>query len=127
RMPIGSGNSKKYRSFYRYYNENQNPPNECKTNTIYVDDINDYSESYDSYLNALEDIETYTITTDPGLLLIEDSISGPVITYRIKAQSDSNYGSWQQVKIVINTTDQRVNTRIINFKLVSSNTVGGVS
>ena len=38
-----------------------------------------------------------------------------------------NYGSWQQVKIVINTTDQRVNTRIINFKLVSSNTVGGVS
>ncbi len=125
RMPIGSGNEQKYyKNWLRFYRESPNAPSECDTNKLRVDDIDDYVESWQAYLNLNEVIDSYTIEADDGLTLISDSLSSPFIQYRIQADSQQTSGEWQQVKITITTDTGRVNTRLVNFEVQPSNTIG---
>lgn len=124
RMPIGSGNYR-YWPYSNFYRPSPMAPSECATHTIFINDINDYTEDYTEYLNDGESISSYVMTVDPGLLLVSDSITSPVISYRVQGLSQQTSGNWQQAKIVITTSTGRVNTRLINFNVIRSQTVGG--
>ncbi len=123
RQPIGSGTQYRYSRFQRFYHVDQLPPNECATNSIVIDDVNDYVESWRAYLDASEDIASFTTTVDPGLTLVSSTNNTPVINYTIQANSIPQSGQWQQVKFVITTTNNRVDTRFVNFEILSNRTV----
>lgn len=114
RQPRGRGNRT---SFRRYYGATDQAPNECKTNEMYQDDINDYAEDFSAYLVSVEDVASYTIEADTGLTIASDSLTSPVISYQIQADTVSDL---LRVKIVILTTLGRRKTRIINFKVLDS-------
>lgn len=123
RMPVGSGNLR----YFPYNNFRQGPalpPESCTTHDMFVGDINDYTENYTQYLGSAETVASYTIEADQGLLIVSDSLSSPVISYRIEALSQQTTGNWQQVKIVVTTSTGRINTRLINFNVLQSQTVG---
>jgi len=119
RMPRGSGSSAglRWEKFFRKQNE---APNACVTKTMYIGDINDFVEHFDSYLKTGEDISAYTIETDTGLTINSDSLATPDVSYNVTAVGNSSDSpSLSRVKIVATTSDGRVETRIINFRLIT--------
>ena len=117
RMPLGSGNDRGNR-YRRYQVPEQLPPNECATKSIDIGEIEDYEESFETYLEG-EALSSYVITADPGLNIESDSNADPIIKYRIKALSNMSEGVWQQVKIQITTDTGRIEIRLINFEVNS--------
>lgn len=115
RMPLGSGNSRANRH-RRYQIPVQLPPNECATHDIQIDEIQDYTEPFITYLSG-ETIASYVITAGPGLNIESDSNTDSQVVYRIKALSNMSEGVWQQVKITITTDTGRIETRSINFSV----------
>ena len=122
RMSIGSGNRRNGNWYRRYNNPEPLPPNDCATNQIAIDDINDYQESFLAYLEG-ETIASFVITADNGLTIISSSNDDPFISYRISAQENTTNGVWQQVKIVITTSSGRIETRFISFEITTNLTV----
>lgn len=118
RQPIGSGNVLRIGRIGRFYRPELISPISCETVYMIVGEINDFIEPFAAYLITSEDIASYTIEADDGLTIVSDSLTSPVIDYRIEATGvaapDSSSGL-QQVKIVMTTTAGRIATRIINF------------
>jgi hypothetical protein len=124
RMNMGSGNNLRAWRYNTFYRQSPNAPDACSTHTMYIGDINNFTENYTEYLDSGEDVLSYVITSDPGINILSDSLATPVITYQVEAVSQQQSGNWQQVKIVITTTTGRINTRLINFNIIRAQTVG---
>ena len=121
RMPVGSGSIIGHR-WSRFFNTQNEAPNTCLTKTMYIGDITDFIEHFDSYLIDGEDIDSYTIEANTGITITADANNTPDINYTVQADgaSDGSGISLLYVKIVITTSDGRVETRIINFRILSS-------
>lgn len=124
RMPIGSGSTLRYNKYQRFNRETEVPPNDCSTNRMIMDDIDDFEESFESYLDGVETISSFTITVDSGITLVSSANNDPIISYRIKAVENQTSGIWQQARIVITTSTGRVETRFVNFDIRPKQTVG---
>lgn len=124
RMPIGSGNTLRYNKYQRFHREPQLPPIACTTNVLFIKDINDFSESFEAYLNDGEVISSFELTVDQAMRLLSSANASPFINYRLEAVSNIQSGRWQQVKIKITTDSGRVTTRFMNFDIQSNETVG---
>jgi hypothetical protein len=124
RMPLGSGNTLRTDDRRRFQAPQLLPPTSCANEFIIIGDVNDFQESYTAYLNANETIASFVITSDTGLDVQSSSNDTPLISYRVLALSNATKGSWQQVKIVVTTSDGRIDTRLINFEIQSNETVG---
>ena len=117
RQPLGSGNTLRWYRWRRFYWSGAVAPTSCKTVTMFIDDVDDFVEHFDAYLN-LDDNESLSqvdFTMDSGLSLESSSFDAVDVNYRIKAIS--NNGGTQQLVIVVTTSTGRVETRIINFEL----------
>ena len=125
RMARGRGSIIKYNRWNRFYRRSAETPLESASQSMFIDDINDYVEHFDAYLNASEDISSYTIEADTGLTITADANDTPDITYTVRADggSDGNSEGLLQVKIVVTTSDGRIETRIINFELQKSDVI----
>lgn len=123
RMPRGSGNTFRFNRLRRYQRQQEPAPNSCATNDLLVGEINAYSEPFSAYLNENESIDSFTITADSGLRLVSSANNSPVIDYTVEAVSNSANGTWQQVKIEIETSEGRKEIRVIDFNIESSDTV----
>jgi len=122
RMPIGSGNT--FRNTYRrFFFPTAEPPVSCDTKKLVVDDINDYVEHFDAYLNLVDDetIASYTIDADTGLTIVSDSNTDEDINYQVQADggTGSEVQALYQIVIVITTSTGRKTTRLINFSLTT--------
>ena len=118
RQPRGNGNTFRHNRWRRFYPETVRAPADAETNRLIADDVQDYVEHFDSILAAGEDIASYTIEATSGLSIESDSLETPDVLYRIKGLDGSeDYAEYQQVKIVITTTDGRVLTRVVDFNL----------
>ena len=121
RMPRGSGaeGGHKWERFFKIQNE---APNACVTKTMYVGDITTFVEHFDSYLLTGEDISAYTIEANTGITITADSLTTPDVSYTVRADgnSDGSGISLLNVKIVATTSDGRIETRIINFRILAS-------
>jgi len=118
RAPIGSGN--RWRSRYqRFHRAIEQAPVSCETNTMYENDVDNFVEHFDAWLNDGESIASYTLTNDVGLQIVSESNATPDINYQVKAIGNGlNFIPMQQVKIVVTTSDSRIETRIINFTIL---------
>lgn len=128
RMARGSGNTLRYNRWARFYRDGSAFVNTTNAISMYIGDINDYTEHFDNYLSddSNEVIESFEIILDDGLELVSSSNDSPDINYRIKAVSNSNLRSnerySQQVTIVVTTDLGRVETRRKFFELVPATT-----
>lgn len=123
RMPIGSGTDLRFNKYQRFNRTAKIPPQDCATNKIIIDNINDYTESFRAYLGD-ETIASFTIEADDGLTLVSSSNDDPLISYRIRADDNTvSSGTWQQVKIIVTTSTGRIETRFINFGVQPNLTV----
>jgi len=121
RMPKGSGTVRPQR-WRKFFEAQEQSPISCLTKTMYIDDVRTFTEDFDSILEDGEDIDSYTIEANTGLTINSDSLATPVITYNVTADgnSDGTGIPYLNVKIVATTTDGRVETRIINFRILAS-------
>lgn len=119
RMPVGSGNSRKYGQWNRFYGDSDRPRE--PVNTLYIGEINNYVEHFDSYLAFSETVASFTISADTGLTVVSSSLSSPDVSYQIKAADTGVDGdSYLRVKIVATTSTGRVETRFIQFEVKSA-------
>lgn len=121
RMPRGSGNQR-YNQWRRFYRTNNGAPLNCETQHAIVGDINDYVESWDSYLDVDETIFSYTLEASDTLTILSQSLNSPEVSYRVRVDEfptsvKNVFVSVARVLIVITTSTGRVNTRSINFQI----------
>lgn len=127
RQPVGSGN-RAFNRWQRFYtNINSLAPNVPGTLFIMQGETNDFNESFSAYLRADEFIDTFAVTSDTGLVVINSARLDGVITYRLNAPIELSASAWQQVKIRVSTTEGRVEIRIINFQVLPNVVVGSGS
>ena len=112
RMPLGSGNDRRYNRLWNYYTGDDRAPNSDTTNKMYVGDVNDYSEDFSAFMDDGETISTFTIQAGDGLTLGASSNDDYTVSYRVTAESVK---SSVKVIIVITTSNTRVKTREIFF------------
>lgn len=108
RQPLGSGNTYRYSRWARFYRSSDAPLADSSS-SIYDGDVRDYKEHYSAYLQDGEEIETYSIVVDSGLVLVDDSISEETISYRLRG--DASTESVSQVTIIVETGTGRIETR----------------
>jgi len=118
RMPMGKGSQR----WSRFFKTQAEAPISYLTKTMYIGDITDFVEHFSSYLIDGEDISVYTIEANTGITITADALDSPNINYTVQADgtSDGSGISLLHVKIVITTSDGRIETRIINFRILSS-------
>ena len=91
---------------------------------MFIDTVDDFVEHFDSYLMDGETIDSFTIDADDGLIIVSSAknTAETDIDYLIRADgadgTDSN--PLLQAKIVVTTSDTRVEIRIIDFNLLES-------
>jgi len=119
RQAVGAGNRLMY-GRQKFYDSIPEAPNTCKTNRMYIGDIDDFVEHFESYLNDGEAIASYTIEAETGLTIVSDSDTSPDIDYQIQADGGTSSDGLLRVKIVMTTDAGRVTTRVINFELTES-------
>lgn len=126
RHPIGRGN--RYRRYIMRSHMpvvDQAPNSALATVDMYVDDIREFTEHFDTYLKDGEDIASFTISADTGLTITTSANATPDITYTIRADGGSGADksvAALKVKIVVTTTDGRKETRVKNFNLIEVTT-----
>ena len=123
RQPVGSGN-RIYARWARFYGNDQLPPNAPSTLQIMQGEINDFTESFESYLRIDEAIASYSVVCDTGMVVVSSENDSPLITYRLSAPVNLAAGIWQQVKITATTDLGRVDVRVINFQVTPYVQVG---
>jgi len=118
RMPMGSGSQR----WSRFFKTQAEAPISYLTKTMYIGDITDFIEHFSSYLVDGEDISDYTIEANTGITITAAALDSPNINYTVQADgtSDGSGISLLNIKIVATTSDGRIETRIINFKILSS-------
>lgn len=124
RMPVGSGNIWADRWWRFYEGFNALPPNAPSTMYITQGEVNDFEESFESYLRTDEVVTGFTVVSDTGLVVVSSSFDSPVLTYRLSAPVDLDSSVWQQVKITVTTDLGRVEVRVINFQVNPNIPVG---
>lgn len=121
RMPRGSGSTRLNR-WNRYFQPVGEAPLSSATNTMFIGDIDDFTEHFDSWLKNGDLLDTYTIEADEGLTINSDGLNNDLtdVDYRITAtgNADTNTNTRLDVTIQATSMNGRVTTRVINFELV---------
>jgi len=120
RQARGSGNTLRYNRWARFHREFNAGINNSAQQTMFIGDITDYEEHFESFLAKNEIITSYSIVTDAGLILVSDSNDDQNVYYRIEASQPTtdNTTLAQLVTIIVTTSLGRVQTRQILFELV---------
>lgn len=126
RQPRGSGNTQRYDRWARFYSGVDQSPQKTATNVIVLGDIDEYNESWQEYVRDVEDISTFTITADSGLRILSSSLDGQIVTYEVEAEGVNEVSNPQiaNVKIQVETTEGRKNTRVIPFEIQNLENIG---
>lgn len=123
RMPRGSGSTRLNR-WNRYYQPAPEVPLSSNSITMFINDVEDFTEHFDSWLKDGDLLDTYTIEADSGLTIDSDDLNDDLtdINYRITAtgNADTNANNLLNVTIKATSVDGLVVTRIKNFELVES-------
>lgn len=115
RQPRGSGNTLRYFPWSRFYRNPNRAP--ITAPILRIGNVNDYVESWASYLQESETITAHEITPDEGLVVVSSSIDNTDIRFRLRADEDdeSDVLGAVQVDIEITTSTGRINSRRVYF------------
>lgn len=120
RMPVGSGNRAVGR-YNTFFNPAVQAPISSGTEVMVQNDVRDFVEHFDSYLNTGETVSSFTISADTGLTIVSSSLTTPDVNYRIKAIGTSTPANdpWLKLTIVATTSTGRIETRVKNFQVTA--------
>ncbi len=113
RMPIGSGNTLRTRLWQRFYQPVAQAPIDCDSHPMRLTNINDFSESWEEYLEEGEIISSFSTVVTDGIRLSNTVVDDPFITFRIEA----TLTGFQKLTFTITTSDGRVNVRDVFFQI----------
>lgn len=115
RMPIGSGNTRRWQNHRKFYTPARQAPQSCDTRRMDVGEVNDFAETWLGYLDFAsgEEISTYTFDASAGLLVTDDSLDSPIISFRVEAQAVG----YQNIIFTITTTTGRIDRREAPFDI----------
>lgn len=112
RQPIGSGNTV-FSRWARFYRQGGNLPLNSANASMFIGDITNFTEHFDAYLQDGEDIASYSIVADSGLIISNDSSTTTDVDYTVQAgtPSGSDSSNVLQITIIMTTTNGRIETR----------------
>jgi len=119
RMPLGSGNTLRNNQRHKFYRAFKENPVSSAVLRLVVGDIEDYKESFHSYLSG-EVIASVVITSSTGLSVVSQSDDGEIVSYRVKAESVATSGPHQTIKMIMTSDTGRVDTRVIEFEIATT-------
>jgi hypothetical protein len=123
RMPRGSGSTRLNR-WNRYFQPAAEVPLSSSSVTLFIGDVDDFTEEFNSWLINSETIDAYTIEADTGLTIESSLISDDfnAVNYRITATGNSDTNSNTKLTVTIKATSDngRATTRIKNFELLEA-------
>jgi hypothetical protein len=124
RMPRGSGNTLRYNRWQRYNVPVEQAPLGSSTKVLRIGNVNDYFAEWDAYLSTGEDLESYVLVASKGVEVLSESLSTPRVNFRLRGEqvSSTNDGLtaiFATVSITVTTTNGRVDTKVINFRLTN--------
>ncbi len=119
RMARGSGNTLRYNRWNRFYRNQGNALNSCKTIQMFIGDVNDYVEHFDAFLNDGEVISAVVTQPDDGLNIDSSSFTDNDFSYRIRVTgtSDGTQNDVRQLTLIMTTDAGRIETRVITFNI----------
>lgn len=119
RMPRGSGNTLRYNRWQAYNQPAILAPLNCTTETLIIGNVNDFFIDWTQYLGDVEDLASFTLSSSAGVEMLSQSLSTPRVNYRAKGVESNNDSieSFATVSITVTTTDGRIDTKVMNFKL----------
>lgn len=115
RMPIGSGNTRRWQQYNKFHIPIQQAPQTCDTRRMDVGEINDFAETWLNYLDfaTAETVLSYTIDVSAGLTVTSDSLTTPVISFRVEALRVG----YQNIIFTVTTSAGRVDRRELPFDI----------
>jgi hypothetical protein len=124
RMPRGSGNTIRYNRWQQFNHPAILAPQNCETETLIVGNVNDFFADWSQYLGSAEDLASYTLSASEGIEVLTQSLATPRVNFRAKGTStainNSSVENLSIVSITVTTTNGRVDTKTINFKIVEA-------
>lgn len=122
RAAVGSGNYR-WARWARFYRSAGNLPINSANRTMFIGDIDDFTEHFDAYLKDGETIASYSIVADSGLIISNDANATPDITYTVQAGTPSGSDSTNilQITIIVTTSSGRVETRRLFVQVTQRN------
>lgn len=122
RAAIGSGNYR-WARWARFYRSGGNLPVNSANRSMFIGDIDNFTEHFDAYLQDSETIASYSIVADSGLIISNDANATPDITYTVQAGTPSGSDSTNilQITIIITTSSGRVETRRLFVEVTPRN------
>ena len=118
RQPRGAGNTLRYNRWQRFYRKPDRVPVICSTISLNTDEINDYTESFIDYLKPSEDISSFSVRVTGGIELVSSREDQGIIHYRLMGLNPTIDAGVEQLRIKINTTDGRIEERLISAEVL---------
>lgn len=117
RMPRGSGTTLRFNRYRRFFPPAALTPSGPDVKIMLAGEINQFQESWHSYLLSGEDISSFIIEAQEGLTILSSSLATPVVNYEVEAGVSpfSNSTNVYVVRITVTTTDGREDIRQIQF------------
>jgi hypothetical protein len=122
RQPVGSGNYR-WSRWATFYRATGSLPVNSANRTMFIGDVDDFTEHFDAYLRDGETIASFSIVADAGLIISNSANDSPDITYTVQAGTPSGANSTNilQITIIVTTSDARVETRRLFIEVTPRN------
>ena len=118
RQARGSGNTLRYNRWQRFYRKPDRVPPDCNSLRMDVDEVNDFTENFYSYLRSGETIQTYRIDVTNALVLVASSLNDEgFINYRLRALQQNEDNGVEQVRFIVITSTGRIEERVIGVEV----------
>lgn len=119
RQARGSGSTRWFSRWYRFYRLEQPTVNASTTRRMFIGDVNDFNENFETYLRPGETITAHHIVADMGLDISQAQHTDTDVFYRVTADvNNEGLRENRQITIVIDTSSGRRETRALLFQLV---------
>tara|TARA_R110000822_G_scaffold237625_2_gene368013 strand:- start:2744 stop:3478 length:735 start_codon:yes stop_codon:yes gene_type:complete len=116
RMPRGSGNGIRESTWVRYSQPLRLPATEPVINGMFVGEILEYEADFSAWLGQ-NTIASFTILSDPKLVVSNATSDDNTIGYTVTAVSNTTQGVWQLVQINVTDSIGRVLIHFVNFEV----------
>ena len=115
RMPRGSGNTRRRQQHNQFYTPIPQAPQTCDTRHMDTGEVNDFAETWLDYVDfaTAETVDSYTMEVSSGLLVTNDSLASPIISFRVEALKLG----YQNIVFTITTSTGRVDRREAPFQI----------
>lgn len=111
RQPLGSGTSRKFYRYTRFYKNTGGTANAGAYQAI-TGDIKDFEADFGDFLGYGETVTSYDLTADSKLTVVSESLSSPTVSYRLQFDEASPL---EEVIITITTSTGQKETRKRQF------------